>query len=109
MIHRSARRDPDRYNDHLLGLLKFADDTAIDMVEQFEVNQVFGDRIEINHEGRRYRVQRHCPNAGNDLLETGELLEGGVLRCLAHHYEFDLTTGECITGVCAPLEVEVVR
>jgi UDP-MurNAc hydroxylase len=104
----SARRDPDRYNDHLLGLLKFADDSSLDMVEQFEINQNHDDRIEINHEGRTYRVQRHCPHAGNDLLETGELLPGGILRCLAHHYEFDLSTGACITGVCPPLKVEVV-
>lgn len=104
----TARRDPDRYNDHLLGLLKFADAGALAAVERFETALANDDRIEVTHEGRTYRVQRHCPHAGNDLLETGELLPGGVLRCLAHHYDFDLATGACLTGVGAPLAVEEV-
>jgi UDP-MurNAc hydroxylase len=102
----TARRDPDRYNDHLLGLLKFADAGALDAVERFETTLSNDDRIEITHDGRTYRVQRHCPHAGNDLLETGEVLPGGVLRCLAHHYDFDLATGACLNGVCPPLAVE---
>ena len=40
-------------------------------------------------DGKQYRIQRYCPHAGQDLLETGELLPGGVIRCLGHHYEFD--------------------
>ncbi|HEX8804280.1 MAG TPA: Rieske 2Fe-2S domain-containing protein, partial [Acidimicrobiales bacterium] len=104
-----ARRDPDRYNDHLLGLLKFADEGALAAVERFETTLANDDRIEVTYEGRTYRVQRHCPHAGNDLLDTGEVLPGGVLRCLAHHYDFDLETGACITGVCAPLQVEPVE
>lgn len=100
-----ARRREDRYNDHLLGLLKFADRAALDAVEAFETALDGGGHMEIHHEGRTYSVQRKCPHAGNDLLDTGELLPGGVLRCLAHHYDFDLETGECITGNCAPLSV----
>lgn len=103
-----ARRDPDRYNDHLLGLLKFAEPTALAAVEEFETGMATDDRIELHHEGRTYLVQRHCPHAGNDLLETGEVLPGGVLRCLAHHYDFDLSTGECISGICAPLDVKEI-
>jgi UDP-MurNAc hydroxylase len=104
----TARRDPDRYNDHLLGLLKFADEGALAAVERFETTLTNDDRIEITYEGRTYRVQRHCPHAGNDLLDTGEVLPGGILRCLAHHYDFDLATGACLTGVCEPLQVEEV-
>jgi UDP-MurNAc hydroxylase len=103
-----ARRDPDLYNDHLLGLLKFADQGALDTVERFETTLGAGERIEIRSEGCTYRVQRYCPHAGSDLLDTGEVLPGGLVRCLAHHYEFDLTTGICRTGAGSPLEVELV-
>jgi UDP-MurNAc hydroxylase len=40
------------------------------------------------------------------LLETGEILPGGRLRCLAHHYEFDLATGQCLTSACPPLSIQ---
>jgi UDP-MurNAc hydroxylase len=102
----SARRDPDRYNDHLLGLLKFADRDSLEAVERFETTPGPDERIAIHADGRVYFVSRYCPHAGNDLLETGEVLPGGVLRCLAHHYEFDLATGRCLTGSCDPLQVE---
>lgn len=101
-----ARRDPDVYNDHLLGLLKFADREALQAVEDFESRPVSDERITIHSEGRVYSVARYCPHAGSDLLETGEVLPGGVLRCLAHHYEFDLNTGACAASNCPPLEVD---
>ncbi len=100
-----ARRDPDLYNDHLLGLLKFTDAHALRAVEAFETAPRSAERFAVHAEGRTYRVGRYCPHAGNDLLETGEVLPGGVLRCLAHHYEFDLTTGRCRNGQCPPLAV----
>jgi UDP-MurNAc hydroxylase len=102
----SAWRDPDVYNDHLLGLLKFADVRALAQVEEFERSPLAEEWIEVRAEGRTYRVERFCPHAGNDLLETGEVLPGGILRCLAHHYEFDLETGRCLNGTYGPLDVE---
>jgi UDP-MurNAc hydroxylase len=104
-----AWRDPDLYNDHLLGLLKFARREALDAVERYETSMVADERIIIHADGRSYRVQRYCPHAGNDLLESGEVLPGGILRCLAHHYEFSLDTGACINGTCTPLEIERVE
>ncbi len=103
-----AWRDPDVYNDHLLGLLKFAEQKALDAVERFETTLASDERITIHSEGRTYTVQRYCPHAGNDLLHTGEVLPGNILRCLAHHYEFDLTTGRCLTGNCPALLVELL-
>ena len=103
-----AWRDPDVYNDHLLGLLKFAEPEALEAVEGFETTMASDERITIHSEGKTYSVQRYCPHAGNDLLNTGEILPGGVLRCLAHHYEFDLTSGRCVNGNCSPLAVEEV-
>ncbi|MGH2789708.1 MAG: MBL fold metallo-hydrolase [Actinomycetota bacterium] len=101
-----AWRQPDLYNDHLLGLLKFAEPEALAAVESFETGLASDERFTIHSEGRVYSVSRFCPHAGNDLLNTGEVLPGGILRCLAHHYEFDLETGRCLNGSCSPLAVE---
>jgi UDP-MurNAc hydroxylase len=100
-----AWREPDVYNDHLLGLLKFAQPKALASVEAFETSLAIDEMITINAEGKSSSIGRFCPHAGNDLLTTGEVLPGGIIRCLAHHYEFDLETGECVNGSCPPLEV----
>jgi UDP-MurNAc hydroxylase len=101
----TASRKPDLYNDHLLGLLKFAEASALERVESFEESLECDERITLHSDGHAYSVSRRCPHAGNDLLETGEVLPGGVLRCLAHHYEFDLRTGRCRNGMTSPLDV----
>jgi UDP-MurNAc hydroxylase len=101
-----AWRSPDLYNDHLLGLLKFADAESLRAVEAFETSPLAQEYITVHAEGRSYRIERYCPHAGNDLLETGEVLPGRILRCLAHHYEFDLETGDCVNGTCPALETE---
>ena len=103
-----AERHPDLYNDYLLGLLKFAEPAALDAVEAFDVSMGFGERIIVHAEGRRYAVGRFCPHAGNDLEGTGEVLPGRILRCLAHHHEFSLDTGECLNGIGLSLDVEVL-
>lgn len=103
-----AWRYPDLYNDYLLGLLKFAHGEALTAVEQFETTMATEERITVHAEGQAYRIQRRCPHAGNDLLDTGEILPGRILRCLAHHYEFSLDTGECVNGACSPLATERV-
>lgn len=99
-----ARRDPDVHNEHLLGLLKFAHQGSLDTVEHYETTVAPAERIVVEAEGVTYSVQRHCPHAGADLLETSEILPGRALRCLNHYYEFDLETGACTNGVCPPLD-----
>ncbi|MGH9051662.1 MAG: MBL fold metallo-hydrolase [Acidimicrobiia bacterium] len=101
-----AWRHPDLYNDHLLGLLKFAWPEALEAVEQYETSAHAEETILVRNEGKTYRIQRYCPHAGQDLRETAELLPGGVIRCLGHHYEFDLETGQCLTGRVSPLRSE---
>ncbi|MGF1938669.1 MAG: Rieske 2Fe-2S domain-containing protein [Nostoc sp. ChiQUE02] len=97
-------RNPDIYNDHLLGLLKFACRQALEAVEDYEDSMDSQEQIAIRHEEHTYLVQRYCPHAGVDLLEVGEVLPGGILRCLSHHYEFDLETGKCLNGKCKLLD-----
>ncbi|MFY0672410.1 MAG: MBL fold metallo-hydrolase [Bacteroidia bacterium] len=101
-----AKRNPDVYNDHLLGLLKFTNSEALKAVEDFENQPLSEELIKVHSEGKTYMVSRYCPHAGNDMLETGEVVEGGYFRCLAHHYDFSLETGECVTSSCPKLKVK---
>ncbi|HEU4915979.1 MAG TPA: MBL fold metallo-hydrolase [Acidimicrobiia bacterium] len=103
-----AWRHPDLYNDHLLGLLKFAWPEALEAVEVYETSPATEETIVVESDGKLYRIQRYCPHAGQDLLETGEVLPGGVIRCLGHHYEFDLATGLCLTGRGGQLRSESI-
>jgi UDP-MurNAc hydroxylase len=103
-----ASRNPDRYNDHLLGLLKFAEPKALREVEKFERTLATDARMTLHVGGKTLSVSRYCPHAGTDLLQTGELLPSGVLRCLAHHYDFDLQTGRCLNGNCEDLKIEIL-
>jgi UDP-MurNAc hydroxylase len=96
-------RDPDVYNNHLFGLLKFAQVDSLEAVERYETSLQNDASILVQTEDALYQVQRFCPHAGNDLLMTGQVLEGGKLRCVAHRYEFDLESGICVNGSCPSL------
>lgn len=102
----SCWRDPDRYNDYLVGLLKHADAAALDEVERYETERDPDDTVRLAErcaEGtREWEVSRYCPHAGEDLAH-GAVIRDGVLRCLAHNFEFDLGTGECLNARCDPL------
>lgn len=101
----TARRQPDRYNDYLVGLLKHADRAALRAIEEFEAARDPEETIEITVDGQRLQVSRFCPHAGEDLAETGVVING-VLRCLGHNFEFDLTTGSCLNARSDPLVVK---
>jgi UDP-MurNAc hydroxylase len=101
----SARREPDQYNDYLVGLLKHADLAALRAVEAFEAARDPEEKIEIEVDGRPLQISRYCPHAGEDLSETGVVVDG-VLRCLGHNFEFDLQTGECVNARCDPVQIK---
>ncbi|HEY3531230.1 MAG TPA: MBL fold metallo-hydrolase [Nocardioides sp.] len=101
----SARREPDLYNDYLVGLLKHADLEALRAIEAYELRRSHGDLITVRDGDRAVRIGRYCPHGTEDLSETG-VVRDGVLRCLGHNFEFDLTTGECLNARCDPLEIE---
>jgi UDP-MurNAc hydroxylase len=98
-----ARRDPDRYNDYLIGLLKHANEPALRAIEEYETAARGSDeRIVVRSGGAAYEIGRYCPHAGEDLA-VGAIVTGGVLRCLGHNFEFDLRTGACVNARCEPL------
>jgi UDP-MurNAc hydroxylase len=103
-----AWRDPDVYNDHFLGVLKFADPGALGAVEAWERNRRNDESISVRSGDRIFKVQRFCPHAGQDLLEVGEVIQGDIIRCNGHHFEFDLNSGACLNGKVEPLVTELV-
>jgi len=109
----TARRDPDQYNDYLIGLLKHANEPALRAVEEYEIRRAASEneRIVVQDGDRAYEIGRYCPHAGEDLA-VGAVIEDGVMQCLAHNFAFELATGRCVNARCEPLssrQVEVER
>lgn len=94
----SAFRDPDVYNDHLLGLIKFNDTASLMAVERYEKLTSQDTILVSTPDGQQYEISKYCPHAGASL--EGAPIEGNTITCLLHHYEFDLESGECKTGNC---------
>ncbi len=98
----TARRDPDRYNDYLIGLLKHANEPALAAVEEYETRRESTERIVVTDGDRAYDIGRYCPHAGEDLAESA-IIEDGAVHCLAHNFVFDLATGACRNARCDAL------
>jgi L-ascorbate metabolism protein UlaG (beta-lactamase superfamily)/nitrite reductase/ring-hydroxylating ferredoxin subunit len=98
----SAWRSPDVYNDYFVGLLKHADAEALQAVERYETTRDNAETITVDGPDGRYEVGRWCPHASED-LSVGAVVDGGVLRCLGHNFDFDLETGACRNARCEPL------
>jgi UDP-MurNAc hydroxylase len=103
----TARRDPDRYNDYLIGLLKHANRPALQAIEEYETGRDEGERIVVRAGPDAYEIPRYCPHAGEDLA-VGSVVTDGVLHCLAHNFAFDLATGACLNARCDRLASRAV-
>jgi len=44
-----------------------------------------------------YLIQKRCPHLRADLERFGQV-EGGTLKCMVHHWRFELETGRCLTS-----------
>jgi UDP-MurNAc hydroxylase len=104
----SLFRDPDVYNDYLVGLLKHANAQALAAVEEYETGRDESERIVIHVTGKDYEIQRYCPHAGED-LSIGAIVRDGQLHCLAHNFAFDLTTGKCVNARCSALSTRLIE
>ena len=98
----AAWRDPDIYNDYLIGFLKHAEPQALQAVAAYEQRRAVDEKIVVDSPAGRYEISRYCPHAGEDLA-IGSMVLGDVIRCLGHNLEFDLATGTCINARCDPL------
>ncbi|MET9730128.1 Rieske 2Fe-2S domain-containing protein [Streptomyces sp. NPDC006458] len=101
-------RDPDVYNDYLIGLLKHADAQALKAVEKYDTAQDSEERITVRDSGgRAFEINRYCPHAGEDLA-VGAVVEDQRLTCLRHNFTFDLATGQCLNARSPQLAVRRV-
>jgi UDP-MurNAc hydroxylase len=95
----AALRDPDVYNDHLLGILKFNDAGPLRAVEEYEKRNSDETVVVTAPDGARYEIARFCPHGGAGMADAP--IVGHIITCLNHHYEFDLDTGKCLSGNCS--------
>jgi UDP-MurNAc hydroxylase len=87
-------------------LLRYADEELLRRIERHESANRAEDTIAVHSGGNVYRIQRFCPHAKSDLFDCGEVLPGGIVRCLAHRYEYSLATGACLNGPGGRMRVE---
>ena len=90
-------RDPDVYNDYLVGLLKHANAPALQAIEEYETGRDEAEKIIVTDGGRTFEIGRYCPHAGED-LSVGAVIENGRVYCLGHNFTFDLVTGQCVNA-----------
>jgi len=63
------------------------------------------------HSGKRlFACSNECPHLGEPLDQKGEV-QGHTIRCAAHGYQVDLTSGKCLTeaGLDVPIFPVEVR
>jgi UDP-MurNAc hydroxylase len=100
----SARRQPDQYNWPLFALLRYGQEPKLlAEIERIMKESEF-QTISVQDGNRKYRIQRYCPHAGEDLSYA--TLENGRLTCSRHRWSFDLRAGgACVAGGNIPLRI----
>ncbi len=82
------------FNEFVMTFFKALDVEKIDYVERRLADARPRDQW-IDKDG--WRIERFCPHRQADLAEYGTI-DGAVLTCALHHWQFDLTTGRCLTS-----------
>ena len=96
-----------------LEIVKFAQARHISAVEICDADQLWDGEMEcfragnatillLKINGQFHAYQGHCPHQGAALAE-GEL-EGGLLTCTAHRWQFDATNGQGVNPKSAHLK-----
>jgi UDP-MurNAc hydroxylase len=92
------RRNPDRFDLTLMGLLRYGRYPAqtMQMVRERTSTEM------IERDG--LRMQRYCPHAGEDLNFAA--VSDGRIECPRHHWVWDAYTGQCVEKGDVDLRVE---
>ena len=91
----TAWRDPDQFQYHFYSLLKHLDpDRFVEAERHLLEKQEAEETFELEHNGKKLRVQRYCPHLQSDLREVG-VVDGNTLTCQRHGWSFCLPSGEC--------------
>ncbi len=82
------------YNEYVYTWFKCLDEERLEYAEGWYAERADGDE-EVELDG--WCVQRRCPHLKADLSHFGSV-DGNVLTCRMHAWQWDLTTGECLTS-----------
>jgi UDP-MurNAc hydroxylase len=96
-IFLSCRFEAERdgpYNEYVYSFFKCLSPERIQYAEGFYAEQ-HNDHETFETHG--YRVQRRCPHLKADLTRFGQV-DGEILTCTLHGWQFDLRTGKCLTS-----------
>jgi UDP-MurNAc hydroxylase len=106
-VHSRTAHSPDVDDSYLFALLQHADVDALQAIEDYDKRDPDAT-VTLRSGEKAFEVTRYCPHSGEDLAEGAvieEAPEGLVLRCLAHNFDFSLTTGLCLNARCEPIVV----
>jgi UDP-MurNAc hydroxylase len=88
-----AERDG-KYNEYVYNFFKCLSPERLQYAEGYYAEQ---SRVQELWRSDGYLIQRRCPHLKADLARFGEL-EGGILTCTMHGWQFDVRTGRCLTA-----------
>jgi len=99
---RAKRKGP--YNEYVYTFFKCLSMERLQYAEGYYAERSSADQF---WEAAGYRIQRRCPHLKADLTKFGRI-EGGVLTCTMHGWQYDLATGRSLTSegttlYCRPL------
>lgn len=93
------------FNEHVYNFFKCLSPERLQYLEGY-----LAERTSVKElwECGDYLVQRRCPHLKADLTRFGEV-EDGVLTCRMHGWQFDLTTGQCLTATDRTIYVRTIE
>ncbi len=88
----AQRKGP--YNEYVSNFFLCLAPERIQYAEKF-----YAEKADIQQlwESDGYRIQRHCPHLKADLTRFGKI-ENGILTCALHGWQYELSTGRCLTS-----------
>lgn len=91
-------RDPDNYNEYLFAMLKHFDLKRFVNSENLygKRKNVLDELFVLEHEGKKYEVQKYCPHMYANLEEIGYIDEEKNMVCPLHGWKFNIETGKCL-------------
>lgn len=100
----SARRKGG-FNEHVYNFFKCLSPERLQYLEGYLAEHTSVKEL---WECGDYLVQRRCPHLKADLTRFGRV-EDGVLTCRMHGWQFDLTTGQCLTATDRTIYVRTIE
>jgi UDP-MurNAc hydroxylase len=88
----ASRKGP--YNEYIYTFFKSLSEERMTYAEGYYAET--GEASDFARVGERV-IQRHCPHLKADLVRFGTV-EDGVLTCQLHGWQFDVSTGRCLTS-----------